>query len=125
MDELNKIELSTDSYLTKCRGIADLFSQGKITDKEGDIAALEMGLNPDDVAEVFTLIYKKEVSEMAIKKIEGETYLQKVASVVDLIASGEVSTEDEITMIAATYGLALVDIDNIYNLAYGNEEQDK
>lgn len=119
MNELTKIAVSNDTYLVKCAGIAALFASGEVTAANADAAAIEMGVSPDDVAEVYTHNYG-DMTKMASDAGE-MTYLQKTAEVADMIASGTISSPAEITKIAMAHNLDVDDVESIYNLAYSDD----
>jgi len=129
MNELTKIAESGASYLVKCAEVAKLFADGKVTGQEADTAAVAMGLDIDDVADVYTSNYGghtgSNIEKTASEQVEEGTYLQKTASVADLIASGTIATSGDITKVAMDHDLAVSDIESIYNLAYGPSELDK
>jgi len=74
MIELSKIANDESaSYLTKCAGIADAFASGALTGEEGDALAVEMGLEPGDVASVFDAAYGEELEKDAgVKEFGGK-----------------------------------------------------
>lgn len=58
-------EDQNSTYLEKCASIADAFAAGAVTAEEGDAIASELGLDPEDVANVFTVAYGDELEKEA------------------------------------------------------------
>lgn len=119
MNELIKIAQSNQTHLEKCAGIAALFHDGVISAEEGDMAAVEMGIEPSDVASVYTANY----GDMEKTASAESTYLEKTAAVADYVASGDIQTEEALFKIAEENDLAISDISAVYSLAYGDDLQ--
>lgn len=64
--ELEKVAGDESStYLEKCASIADVFASGAITGEEGDEIAVELGLEPEDVATIYQAAYADELEKEA------------------------------------------------------------
>ena len=131
-DYLVKVaEDENSTYLEKCAGIADAFAAGAVTGEEGDEIANELGVSPEDVANVFSAVYgdiEKTASEaemnatdylVKVAEDENSTYLEKCAGVADAYMADAITSE-EAQAISAELGLSTGDVDNVIEAAYGD-----
>jgi hypothetical protein len=119
--DLTKIAGSGATHLEKCAAIAGLYANGNITAEEGNNAATSMGIDPEDVASVYRINYE----DLGKTAVEGDTYLEKTASIADAIASGDLSDVDDIANVTVAHGIDVNDLEAIYNRAYEPAELDK
>ncbi len=69
---LIKIAEDVDStYLEKCASLADTFAAGAISGEDADTIAVELGLEPSDVASIFDVAYGDELEKEAKTKASG------------------------------------------------------
>ncbi len=118
------------TYLEKCASIADAYAAGAISDEEGDSLAVEMGLNPVDVASVYSAAYgdmeKTAAAKDAYNELEkiaadeNSTYLTKCAGVADAIVAGAFDGESAVEAIEAL-NLDGLDVVQVIDAAYGED----
>lgn len=124
--DLNKIAENTEmTYLEKVAAIVDEFAAGNVDGETADSIAVSAGINPEDLLSVYNAAYGEggDIEKTASAE-DGEaemTYLQKVATVVDEFAAGELTAED-VEAIAEEHGLSADDINSVYAAAYGEGE---
>lgn len=126
--DLTKIANNEEmTYLQKVAAIVDEFAAGNVDGASADAIAQEAGISPEDLLSVYNAAYTEDgdIEKTASAEDGAETemtYLQKVASVVDDFAAGEVTAE-EVSAFAAENGIAEDDINSIYAAAYGEEAE--
>jgi len=105
--DLNKIAENTEmTYLEKVSAIVDEFAAGNVDGETADAIAESAGISPEDLLSVYNASYGEGIEKTASAE-DGEaemTYLEKVATVVDEFAAGEL-TADDVAAIAEEHGL--------------------
>ncbi len=132
VDFLVKVaEDGNSTYLEKCAGIADAFAAGAIDGEQGDSIALELGLDPSDVANIYGAAYGDDMEKTAAAEEAGDilvkiaedgssTYLEKCAGIADAYMAGAI-TDVEGGDIAYELGVDTDDVDSVMMAAYGDE----
>ena len=118
-------KLATEgTYLQKVATLVDGFAAGEISGEQADEIAVELGIAPEDLKQDFANRYGDELGKQAETHEDGGemTYLQKVATIVDSFAAGEIG-EDEAYAIAEENGIPGHDVDAVFDEAYGSELQ--
>jgi len=125
--DLNKIAENTEmTYLEKVSAIVDEFAAGNVDGETADAIAESAGISPEDLLSVYNASYGEGIEKTASAE-DGEaemTYLEKVATVVDEFAAGEL-TADDVAAIAEEHGLDAEDINSVYAAAYGDEAEEE
>lgn len=120
--DLYKIAGMDGSLFLKIAAITEGVFNGEITPEEADDAAMGMGVDPSDLANIYQANFG-EIEKTAMEEA-GYTYLEKVATVVDAYYDGKLSDEELYATVDAE-GLAFADVESISNMAYGESEFEK
>lgn len=113
---LEAIANSEQTHLEKTASIANLFADESITGVQADEAAIEMGIAPSDVREVYEAGLQKEAAD------ETETPLTKIASCADMVHANQFESEDDLHKFAEDNGIVVSDVAAMYGMVYGSTD---
>lgn len=111
---LEVIANSEHTQLEKTAAIANLFADESITGIQADEAAIEMGIAPSDVREVYEAGLGKEASE------GNNSPLTKIASCADMVYANEFNSEADLNKFAEDNGIVVSDVAAMYGMVYGD-----
>jgi len=119
------------SYLDKAASVAYTYATGALSGAEADDVALELGLDPNDVADIYLSEYGMDMEKTAadeslyvLEKVASDpyaSYIEKAAAVVDAFADGALDGA-EADAVGMELGVDPDDLVDVFSAVYLDKE---